>query len=379
MEVYILDSLNRRTAVIDQFVSLIWTERWAVYGDFEIDLYSSYANRSALKPDTWLAMSESKYVGRIESVEDDVDDDGNKTLKITGRMIEGIFDDRALLGTWTAAPADVARAMFHDICVTGTFDVGDIIPGIIEGSFMPASTIPEPADAITITPTTITTLGDGIANQVCAVWDLGFRILRDDSTGLLYFEVYSGSDRTTDQNTLNAVVFAPQLDNLQNTSETTKIDTAKNVAYVYSSAGTTTIVYSTDIDPTINGFERRVLIVDATDIESPTTDQLTQRGYQALAAAQTAYLFDGEISQNCQYVYGIDYNLGDLVEMQNVDGVVSQMRVTEQIFSEDATGKKSYPTLAAYDTLNVGTWLAWNNNKAWQDLDSDETTWSEEP
>jgi hypothetical protein len=384
MEVYILDPLNRRQILVDQFISFIWTERWQAYGDFELDVYSTVQNRGLFTVDTWLSMSSdllgsSNYVMRVELVDDSVDDTGNKILKITGRSIEAIMDDRAARGTWTFPPGEVARTVFSEVCVSGSFDVGDIIPGINLVPFMPASTIPEQSDVVTITTSNITTLFDVVVTQICTVWDLGFRILRLDSTGVLYFDIYAGSDRTTDQDVLPPVIFSPQLDNLQDTTEITDITDAKNVAYVLASTGIVSTVYPDGIDPTIAGFERRVLIVDATDIDSPTAPLLTQRGMQMLSASRTSYVFDGTVSKNSQYRYGIDYNLGDLVELQNQDGVTSKMRVTEQIFSHDNTGEFTYPTLVNYDLLNVGTWLSWNNPTTWFDLDADPTTWSEEP
>lgn len=391
MELYTLDALNRREFVIDQFKSLIWTERWQTVGDFELHLASNFKNRSLLKPDTWLAMNLSNYVMRVESVEDDQNADGSSELIVKGRSIEAILMDRAAKDSlndltttpkWvlTGAPATVARLIFHNICVLGILDPGDIITGVVEGSYLPASTIAEPVDPITLNldPTTVF---DAIATQICATWELGLRLLRQDSTGQLYFEIYAGSDRTTAQTTLPAVVFAPQLDNLQNTKELTTINTSKNTAYVFSPAGSA-IVYGAGVDPTVDGFERRVLVVDATDITSTTgiTAALNQRGAQALAAARTNFLFDGEVSQQSQYTYGVDYNLGDLIEQQNIDGVASDMRVTEQIFAEDETGQKSYPTLVSNVVINSGSWLSWNNNKTWFDLDADTTdVWGNQP
>lgn len=383
MELYTLDPLNRRQYVIDQFQSLIWTERWQAYGDFQLDIQSTYGARSILKPDTWLALDRSNYVMRIESVEDDDNTDGSRNLIVKGRDISALFDDRLAprVALTTYSPGDTARQMFHEVCVLGVWDPGDIIPGITEGTFMPASTILEPADAISVTTNgAVPTLFAGMVTNVLVNYDLGYRILRLDSTGGLYFDVFAGSDRTSDQTTLTPVIFAPQLDNLQNTKELTDISKAKNVAYVLSDAGTYTTVYASGVDPTTNSFERRVLQVDASNITGATTAQLQQAGLQALAASRTSFLFDGEVSQQSQYVYGRDYNLGDLVEQQNVDGVATDMRVTEQIFSEDTTGEKSYPTLVAYETINAGSWLAWNNNKAWFDLDSDTTdVWGNQP
>jgi hypothetical protein len=385
VELYILDPLLRRQYVYDRFISLIWTERWNTLGDFQLDVVSTQATRAAFTPDTYLAMNRSNYVMRIESVEDDVTADGVKTLIVKGSSIEKILSDRVayVVATdttttpnWTITdkPAAIMRTVFHDICILGALDAEDIIPGVTEGSFLPASTLAEPTDPITvqITPTDVYS----VENQIGSAWNLGFRILRQDSTGQLFWEVYAGSDRTTAQTALTPVIFGPNLDNLQNTKELTDISKAKNVAYVYSPAGFQK-VYAPGVDITVDGFERRVLVVNASDITSAAlpnvTAALTQRGYQALAAARTSQLFDGEISQYSQYKYGVDYNLGDTVEMQNIDGVSNVMRVTEQIFTEDSNGEREYPTLVLNTYINTGSWLS-EQAKQWIDFDSDTTS-----
>lgn len=390
MEVYTLDALLRRQYVIDQFQSLIWTERWQSTGDFQLDVISTYQMRGLLKPDTYLAMNKSNYVMRVESVEDDVDADGQKILIAKGRSLEAILLDRVAYSiegdttttpkwTITDKPAAVCRTIFHDICVLGTLNVGDKIPYINEGTFMPASTIAEPVDPITLEmdPTTVY---DAIT-QVCKSWDLGLRMLRQNDVSNLYFDIYAGSDRTTAQTTLTPVVFAPDLDNLQNTKELTSIDSSKNVAYVYSPVGFKE-VYAAGVDPAVEGLERRVLVVNASDITSTTglDAALSQRGYEALAGARVLQAFDGEISQNSQYVYGRDYNLGDLVETRNVDGVTNNMRVTEQIFVEDQNGERAYPTLTLNTFINTGSWLSWTSDKAWFDFDTDiDSVWGNQP
>lgn len=391
MEIYTLDPLLRRQYVLDRFISLIWTERFSTYGDFEFHIWSTTDTRTRLTADTLLAMSDSNYVMRIESVEDDVDAQGERLLTVKGRSLEAILLDRVAKESlvdlttspqWTITdtPANIARKVFHDICVTGILNAGDVIPSVVEGTFVSASTIPEPSTPVTISITP-TTVYDVISNTICATWDLGMRMLRKDSTGQIYFDIYTGSDRTTAQTALTPVVFSPELDNLQNTKELTTIDQAKNVAYVFSTAGFQ-MVYPSGVDPAVQGLERRVLVVDASDITTSTTTNvpaaLTQRGYEALAAARTYKGFDGEISQNSQYVYGRDYNLGDLVEMRNTDGVVNNMQVTEHIFVSDGQGERSYPTLALNAFINTGSWLAWANNKHWADLTADATAWADE-
>lgn len=389
MEVYTLDPLLRREAVIDRFESLIWTERYDQHGDFELEIHSTLQSRNLLKPGTWLAMNESLRVARVEVIEDATDSDGKSVLSVKGRTMEALMYDRAAFqwsgtGTenlkWslTGTPGDVARGIFKTICIDGTLSPLDIIPFVQMGTFMPASNILEPIDPITIElePTTVY---EAIAN-LCDVWGLGFRILRQFDTSKLYFDIYTGSNRTTSQNLLPPVVFTPELDNLQNTKELTTIEQAKNVAYVFSPAGHQ-IVYAVGVDPEVEGFERRIVPVYANDVTPTTPDWqsvLIQKGTEELAKHRIFQAFDGEITQNSQYKYGTHYHLGDLVDQRNKDGVANVMRVTEQIFVQDAEGERAYPTLSVNQFVNTGSWLSWAGNKVWTDYGATEY-WETQP
>ncbi len=388
MEIYTLDPLLRRDRVIDSFESLIWTERFRTYGDFELDVFSTPDSRRTFVPSTLLAMNRSNYIMMVETVEDSVNAEGKKMLKVQGRSLEAILLDRVAKNslsdlttspTWiiTDDPAAVARKIFHDICVTGILDTQDIIPFINEGTFLAAGTIPEPTDPVTVELEPMTVY-DSIA-QLCSVYNLGFRILREYDLSKLWFDIYTGSNRTTGQSVLVPVVFSPGLDNLQNTKELTTIENAKNVAYVFSPAGFQ-MVYPEDVDPTIEGFERRVLVINASDITTDNPDvpaALIQRGNEELAKQRTYQAFDGEISQNSSYVYGVNYNLGDLIEIRNEDGVTNNMRVEEQIFVSDGEGERTYPTFTLNVFINAGSWLSWQNNKMWSELGSEQ--WADLP
>jgi Siphovirus ReqiPepy6 Gp37-like protein len=388
MEVYILDTLLRRIQVVDKFESLIWTERFAAVGDFELALFSTAEVRGQFVTGVYLAMNESYRVMVVETVEDDIDDTGKHILHIKGRSLEMLLMNRVAKDTmsnttteptWhlTGTPAAIARQIYYDICVTGNLDVKDIIPFYQYGTIFGGDTIPEPPTSITLDlePTTVY---DAI-KQLCDLYDMGFRLVREFDMSRLYFNIYMGVNRTTAQSTDPAVVFSPRLDNLQNTTELTTIEEAKNVAYVFSPAGFV-VVYADGVDPAVAGLDRRVLLVNATDITNPTgaTAALTQRGTEALKANRGFSAFDGEISQHSQYKYGTHYNLGDLVEVQNTDGFTNNMQVTEQIFVSDAQGERSYPTLAINLSIMPGTWLSWDFNQHWLDLNSSMTAWADQ-
>lgn len=390
MEAYILDALYRRIQVVDQFESLIWTERYAAWGDFQMDIHSNSSFRRLLTAGTKLAINDSYRVMEVETIEDK-DESGEKLLVVKGRSMEKILEDRVArpstanlttMPKWTETglPADIARKLFHDICVLGVLDSSDVIPGVIEGSSLfPEDTIAEPSTTVVVEmdPDTLYK----VLTDLCDIYDLGFRLVRDPNTAQFYFDIYSGSDRTTSQTTLEPVIFSPDLDNLQNPSELTSIAGTKNVAYVISPVGFE-IVYPDDIDPaSVTGLERRVLYVKADDITDTdaavASARMIQKGKDELSKNRSFSAFDGEINQNSQYKYGRNYNLGDLIEQRNTDGVTNVMRITEQIFVSDKEGERSYPTLSISKFITPGSWAAWDYNQQWVDLDPDPTTWSE--
>lgn len=480
MELYVLDSLLRRTAVVDSFESVVWTERFNDVGDITLNIHSTLGNRNLLVADTLLAMNRSNRVMKIDTVEDKTNQDGSQLLVVTGSSMENLLDDRPArdslsAGTtaepkWviTGLPADIARQIFQNVMVDGVLDPYDVMPFYVVGNLYPADTIAEPDDEVTASLDPQTVLA--ALKTVCQTYDIGFRITRNADNSQLFFNIYSGNDRTTGQTIFPAVVFAPALDNLLDSSYLTSTKQYKNMAYVLCPDAALK-VYSSGIDPTTSGFSRHVLLVNATDITYPdrttagsggvpaytvTDDQaeaikvaqslttttqlqsdslakitkmqrildqdlvninavltlsgttltstqistittardaniaynptedaainalLTARGLQELQKYNNITAFDGEIPQVGSYKYDFDYYLGDIVEVRNQDGVVNNVRVTEQIFSQDASGEKSYPTLSSRLVITPGVWAAWDANQQWADVD-DAEHWADLP
>lgn len=456
MELYILDSMLRRAVVLDRFESMIWTERYSAWGDFELLLFSTPEMRRLLPTGTRLAMSDSYRIMEVEFVENTHDSDGRLMLKASGRSLEKILEDRTArsatngLGqtpywTLTGTPGGIARQIFDRVCRSNPTFPNDQIPFITAGSLFPAGNIKEPEDIITI-ELELQDVYTAI-KEICDVYDLGFRLVRNFDKSQLFFDIYTGNDRTTGQTVISPVVFAPNLDNLTDISEITSTSTYRNVAYVHHPSAFMVVPAEGISEETISGFERRVLTVDASDITPPEppyslskdetdavnyyidlvkTDEekdrlrkllnkvrlypeddtwivnyiaattsgtaaqkaavtavrnkslaydpierlwlegeLLRRGKQELSKNGPISAFDGELPINNPYRYERQYQLGDLVEMRNTDGVTNQMRVTEQIFVSDAQGERAYPTLAINRFITPGSWLAWDYNEDW--------------
>ena len=394
MELYLLDVLYRKEHLFDRFESLIWTERFSSFGDFKLIIESTPRTRSLFKSGALLGLSESYRMMIAESVEDKTDDDGRRVLEVQGPSVEAFLKHRVAARTvsltdptpvanWTITkpPADVVREIVQTSIKLAPIDGFDSISFLRDTSerFSPQENVLEPPDPIT-TKVLPAPLYD-VVKEICDSWQMGFRFVKPHSGAALYFEVYCGNNRTSGQSSRTPVVFSPELDNLQNTTSLQNIENAKNIAYVFSPAGFE-IVRPESVDPYSFGFERRVLMVSADDVEAGTPNAsqiLRQRGYEALAQAKAINAFDGEINQNSRYIYGVDYSVGDLVEIRNIDGVANQMRVTEQIFVSDREGDRSYPTLELATFINEGSWMSWRSNVTWGDLDTDPITWAEQP
>lgn len=388
MEVYTLDSLFRRTEVIDRFESCIWTERWADIGEFELLLQSTRGNRQIFKTGTRLAINESKRVMTVETAESTSDSEGRRVLKVKGRSLEAILEDRAALGKsganilpeWvlTGKPEDVARSMVSSICVAGSLHPNDVLPYLTWGqNLFPADTIPESNFQITWhqKPSSLYKA----VKEICDIHDFGFRLYRNGDASQLFFNIYRGSDRTLQQNLLTPVVFSQDLQNLMNTTEFSTQEKTKNVAFVtwqHPDTGVVyrEIVYAPEFDEdSLTGFDRRVINVAG---EIPDEDKnlpavisplLIRQGLDELAKHRAFDGFDGEISQFSQYKYDQDYFLGDMVVMQNSDGLRNNMRVTEQIFVSDREGDRAYPTLAFRTFVQPGSWEDFGF-RAWEDM-----------
>lgn len=384
MELYTLDSLLRRTAVVDQYQSLIWTERYSTAGDFQLIIPTTDANRAILSAGTRLAVNRSYRVMVIEEISDALDTQGRSLLTIKGPSLESSLDDsgtRVIPTDGTAlpdyvitdTPANIARQVFTDVCVNNPI-IEDRLPFYSTGSLYPVDNNFEDYSILQadIGPESLYTFLTDFAKT----YGLGFRLYRGLDTSKLYFDVYVGQNRTTSQNDYPAIIFSENLGTLGEVSELRSLTDFKNVAYVFSTNGSA-IVYANGYE-NVKGLDRKMIVVNASGIDPALTGSalqlaLAQAGQAELNNHKQLQAIDGQAPQQSIYKYGIDYQLGDLVEMRDQLGNIQNMRVTEQIFAQDDQGERDYPTLVADSFITPGSWSAWDSNEEWA---SETNTWS---
>ena len=278
MEVYILDRLYRRIEVVDVFDSMIWTERWQEYGEFELKVGASYDNLLRFYPGALLAINLSHRVMEVETIEKTWID-GRRVMHVKGSSIEKIFANRAFAddiddggtASLSGTPGDIIRDV-ADFAISSSGDVNDSLALLAVGTFLPSGNIDEPTKVIKLEQEP--TDAYSFMVRIAKAYDLGFRLVRQYDNSTLHFDVYTGNDRTSQQQTLPPMVFRPDMGTINDITELESISEYANVARVYGEFGSVVVYdkYDDNDDPIeqIN-LRRRVLVVNASpDPNSPT-------------------------------------------------------------------------------------------------------------
>lgn len=371
MEFLVLNTKFEAVAILDVFESFIWTDRYSKCGDFEIYTSSDRQTIETLKEDFYIWTEDSEHVMIIENRKIITDvEEGNKLL-VSGRSLESILD---------------RRIVWNQILLDGDFQT-QIKRLLTENVINPSDSnrkisnfIFEETDDpyILSLKVRVQYTGDDLYEAVCKLCEsvsIGFKITLNDNNQFV-FKLYSGTDRSYDQEINPYVVFSPSFENIINSNYYESKVGYKNVGLVAgevdntipyagtsnSAGGTTVTIGEVSARRTIvvgestsKELSRRELYVDARDISSTTSngssistsaydDLLRQRGNERLNENKIIQAFDGQVESTQMYRYGEHYFMGDITQLENEYGMESKVRVTEFIRSVDKDGIDSYPT-----------------------------------
>jgi hypothetical protein len=300
--------------VITGYDAMIWTERFQVPGQFELTTYDIAPTLAALPEQTLISVRGSREVMVVETRSIEVDDDGNKVLKVTGRSLGFIFDKRhieAVYGkkrqmrkSYTAAAA-AAVLMWNAVDNPSLKDVtrGDKNADTAQLNDYPwngQDVIPNVAITDSVTDYGSTRrwwlnegpLGPQLANIL--IWgDLGLRCIRPKSgpgsvvsvaTALatrgdvtrtvtnsvtqLRFDVYQGLDRSHTQSSRPIVGFKYIQDHIENAEYLFSSRDLSTICEVMSSVSIGDVARNAT-EKAYAGLARRVMSFDAGDPEIP--------------------------------------------------------------------------------------------------------------
>lgn len=395
--------------VVDEFSSVIWTERYSSAGEVQlvVPAFSDYIQM--LQEGTYLGLAGSREVMELKtsSIES-----GN--LTVVGKSMLMFLDERM---HWTKTSD--SEQPIGDFTVDNA-KLGEVLADRVDKSVInPVDFVGTPWSTLNLdwerdkiahlelgaidhtgTPQRWTIPVGPLYNVLQQLADrdgLGISLYLESADAelgyVLKFTTYRGVDHTSGQDVVPLIRLTPNMETLSDVKEVRSIDGYKNVVYVNYQNRIS--MHYEDPDNIPEGLSRRVMVTDAegepigskpapisrlmvgysapssSKEVSPSTggsgsvmyggaytyapnivdsDDILkfreQNAKDALANHNYVRALDGQVSQINEYKFGTDYGLGDLLELEGLTGIISKARVTEYIRTQDKTGLREYPTLS---------------------------------
>lgn len=393
-ELYFLDrSLSVVCGPMDDFVSLVWTERYDACGSFVLVLPMRQDIFLSALTAAYLEVRGRRCLGRVEKVTYTGGEHGG-TVTVSGRMAESLLADR-IIPRGTVISGEICAAVEAVVSANAGPDAGErAVPCLVI----------QHTQAITDGAGAAVTLDDRVNGRQLDAWlyevlgtsGASYRILPDYEAGTLVFSVYRGADRTQDQEENSFAVFSASFSSAGEFDFLSDRTDYRNFAYIAGEGEgdarvTVTLDLRTDADEPL-----RELYVDARDLRSDDggtkmSDEayrnlLLQRGRQRLAehaavscvsGSAAVYTEDSGAERlpawgnalapvggvfSSSMVCGVHYNLGDLCDIVSDGiGMTWSERVTEITYVYEGSRIRveprfgiAYPDLRSFIRSRIG-------------------------
>lgn len=350
MNLYVLTPQFTRLGIVDNYCSVIWTHRFQDVGDFEIYLPATSYYISLFKAENILIRDDDDMVCVIEKITLSTSEENGDYLTITGRSAESYLARRIVWGQTvlnSTAENAIRRLITENI----------INPEISERQI---STIAL-GDSNNFTETiNMQTTGDNLLDvikEICTTYNYGFKMTLDLSTDKLIFQIYKGTDRSTDQDSVPFVMFSSEYENLISSEYAYDNTNLKNVAYVAGEGEGNQRKYQ--VAGNEKGLNRRELYVDARNTSSNEGEiteevynaQLLEQGKEKLSNSLETTAFSGQIVNTELYVYKKHFFIGDFVQVENNYSISAKAQILEVVECEDENGYTCLPTLSTWEVI----------------------------
>jgi hypothetical protein len=321
-----------------RYISLQFIRSWSDIGAFELHVsrYTKYADKLQ-KMNLIVLGDQLNKCGIILHREIELDENGKATENwiIKGFMLKSIASFRLTVPSSTtgydnkSGSAETVMKHYIDTQMVNPTNPDRKIPNLIiapdqgRGTHVDwQSRYASLSDELTM-----------ISNNTGLGWD----ITLDPVNKQWVFDCYAGLDRSYSQSANKRAIFDPDFHSVKSQHFVDSDLSLKNFAYVGGQGEDVNRQIVTVGSAT--GLSRHETFVDARDVDGTGSVTLVQRGQQALDEAGTELYLEGDILLKSPFVYGTDYDVGDIVTIQNKGwGYTVDERITAMQETYESTG-----------------------------------------
>lgn len=324
MVINIIDRDFNYLGQIDQYSSFIMTKKWHGVGGFELHLHESSPYADKLVKENIIFTNEKKAYVILHRELNSTD----------GKLVAKGLELKSYLGRWLVFPP-TGQAYFRVNSNVETIIKEYVAATLQRKGITNIVVAPNQNRGVTTTyQSRYKNLADEL-EKLSLASELGWDIVLDLDNKRFIFDVIEGQDRTANQDILPPAIFSIEYDNI---AEQKLIESKTNYANTAIVAG-----QGEGIEREIvvvgegEGFDSFELFVDARDLEN--TNDLPSRGEQKLSETQEIFTFDSRVLTDKNLIYEEDFNLGDIVTIQNSKwNITTDRRITEITEIYESTG-----------------------------------------
>ncbi|MED4969750.1 siphovirus ReqiPepy6 Gp37-like family protein [Parageobacillus toebii] len=350
-------------AEIDDYESLLFTRRWHEVGEFELRINRYKRHTELLQRGNLIMLgSHRNKVGIIRHREIELDENGKASENwiVKGIALKGVVAQRLVVppanDSHDRASGAAETVMKHYVNnhVVNPVDTKRKIDMVVLAS-------DQQRGSQISWESRFKNLAEELV-EISKASGLGWDVILDLQQKKWIFDVFVGRDLTVNQSVNPPVIFSPQFESLKQLSFVESDYNYKNYGYIAGQGeGEDRRVVEVG---EAEGLSRIETFIDARDISEEDENQqalpeeqviakLRERGQQKLSEFAQEFFLEGQILTNSPFEYEKDYDLGDIVTIQNREwGITRDARITEikEIyepggFQIEATFGESRPTL----------------------------------
>lgn len=383
-DVLVYDDNWELQTIVDNYESLVWTDKAKECGDFELYMYYDPDLWKTIKLGTFLRIQDSEHTMMVNKRDiKDTFEDAPRMI-FTGKSMEYITSRRVVYKQIdvTATPGDIINKLLDENCIDGPY-LQQFAPDPtnpnrnyrgINGLFRDGSNWRQELGEYKVSHQY---LGQNIYEAVS-------ELVKTYSSPMCYIFVHhtgdnkwrwrlgTGIDRSWNQGTNDWVTFSSEFNNLNSSEFTQDNEKYANAFYITGAdpgdkkPRVTIPIERTDDDTPqggfISGMKRIEKWIDGSSVKMKDDNnndvpfhqyinELRAYGYSSMQEYVTETSFIGDVDPNVQWIYMKDYYIGDIVNVINDMGNGAICAINGMTITADKNGIVIVPDFKAIRTI----------------------------